>query len=135
MFVVNFLLMTVIFLRELGHAYKMYKIRKKFILQYGRKEMIEQNYFKSSRDSGPGRKINYRGSSRDDGTPLKSRRRHRRRFRDRMSSSKSSLVQKNDVDEVMVSGQPDTARSDQDYDDHPSTRKFLKKVKDNTKAE
>ena len=91
MFVLNFLLMTVVFLREIAHAYKMYKIRKKFILQYGRKEMIEQNYFKSSRDTGPLRKITKRGASRDDGSPLKSRRRQRRRFRDRLSS-KSSLV-------------------------------------------
>lgn len=75
LYVINFIVMLVVFLRELGHAYKMYKIRRKFILQYGRKEMIEQNYFKSSRDSGPGRKIMSRGASKDDGSPRKSRRR------------------------------------------------------------
>jgi hypothetical protein len=139
LFVINFLLMIVIFLKELGHAYKMYRIRRKFILQYGRKEMIEQNYFKSSRDSGPGKRISRRGASKDDGSPTKSRRRQRRRFRDRQSSSKSSLVQKNDVDDVYVSGEPEnSARSDYNdggYDDHPSTRKFLKKMEANAKAE
>jgi len=73
LYAVNLLLMVGIFLRELQHAYKMYKIRRKFILQYGRKEMIEQNYFKSSRDMGVMRSIKSRGSSRDDG--LKNRRR------------------------------------------------------------
>jgi hypothetical protein len=134
-YALNFLLMLVVFLRELAHAYKMYKIRRKFILQYGRKEMIEQNYFKSSRDAGMFRSVRSGGSSRDDG-PMKSRRRTRRRHRDRLYASKSSLVQKNDIDDVYTSGQPDelVGPAKQDYyDDHPSTRKFLKQLKEGTK--
>jgi hypothetical protein len=134
LYAVNMLLMLWVFLKELAHAYKMYKIRRTFILQYGRKEMIEQNYFKSSRDVGIFRSISMRGSSRDEG-PQKSRRRQRRRHRDRFATSKSSLVQKNDMDDVYVSGQADFAGpAGQDYyDDHPHTRKFLKQLKDGTK--
>lgn len=44
--------MASIFIVELVHAYKMYAIRRKFMVQYGRKQMIQTNYFKgaSSRD-------------------------------------------------------------------------------------
>ena len=53
LYLVNFIVMFGIFMVELHHAYRMYTIRRKFILAYGRKEMIEENFFKSSRDSGP----------------------------------------------------------------------------------
>ena len=101
----NFISMLFVFLRELRHAYRMYSVKRKFILQYSRKGMIEQNYFKSSKDTGPksklGKKLASMGSSsRDGGSPRKDRRRRRRRDYD----NKSSLVAKNDVDDVAESG-------------------------------
>lgn len=53
----NFISMVFVFFRELRHSYRMYSIKRKFILQYSRKGMIEQNYFKSSRDTGPKSKL------------------------------------------------------------------------------
>ena len=93
-------------------AYRMYSVKRKFILQYSRKGMIEQNYFKSSRDTGPlskkkGKKLSKAGSSsRDDGSPRKDRRRRRRRDDGiyGTGTSKSSLVAKNDVDDVAEAG-------------------------------
>ena len=51
-YAINMLCMASIFIVELVHAYKMYSIRRKFMVQYGRKQMIQTNYFKgqSSRD-------------------------------------------------------------------------------------
>lgn len=53
----NFASMLYVFFRELRHAYRMYSVKRKFILQYSRKSMIDQNYFKSSRDTGPKSKL------------------------------------------------------------------------------
>jgi hypothetical protein len=91
-YIFNFFVLLGIFIVEIRHIYRMYTIRRKFILAYGRKEMIEENYFKTSKDTG------HRGSapqlvpiagqsSRDDYTPG-SRKRRRSRL-----SRKSSLVQ------------------------------------------
>lgn len=101
----NFISMLYVFMRELKHAYRMYSVKRKFIIQYSRKGMIEQNYFKSSRDTGPlskkkSKMISKTGSSsRDDGSPTK-RKRKRRDF----ENSKSSLVAKNNVDDVIDGG-------------------------------
>lgn len=135
LYLVNFVVMFGTFLIELRHAYRMYTIRRKFILAYGRKEMIQENYFKSSRDSGPRGSSSYRlssrGSSRDDFSPSKKESRRSR------LSRKSSLVQKNDIDDVYEQG----------YDDSPSptgrdrreavsaSDKFLRKLKAREKAQ
>jgi len=37
----NFVSMLYVFMRELKHAYRMYSVKRKFILQYSRKGMIE----------------------------------------------------------------------------------------------
>lgn len=95
--------MLYVFMRELKHAYRMYSVKRKFILQYSRKGMIEQNYFKSSRDTGPKSKLKAKkvlsvgSSSRDDWSPGKKNNRRRRR---RDLDSKSELVMKNDIDDV-----------------------------------
>lgn len=127
--------MLYVFLKELKHAYRMYSVKRKFILQYSRKGMIEQNYFKSSRDNGPlskkkGKKLSKVGSSsRDDGSPRKDRRRRRRRDDGiyGTGTSKSSLVAKNDVDDVAEAG------SDFSYDNSQSqkhTREYMRKLRD-----
>lgn len=108
----NFISMVFVFFRELRHAYRMYSIKRKFILQYSRKGMIEQNYFKSSRDTGPKSKLKAKKletmgsmSSRDEGSPRKDRRRRRRRD----DESKGALVAKNDVDDVNDHGFDDSS--------------------------
>jgi len=52
LYLFNFISMLYVFGRELRHAYRMFSVKRKFILQYSRKGMIEQNYFKSTRDTG-----------------------------------------------------------------------------------
>ena len=87
LYIFNFLVLLGVFIVEVQHIYKMYTIRRKFILAYGRKEMIEENYYKTSKDSGPRgatRGLLARRASRDDYTPG---RRKRRRI-----SRKSGLV-------------------------------------------
>lgn len=37
----NFVSMLYVFVRELRHAYRMYSVKRKFIIQYSRKGMIE----------------------------------------------------------------------------------------------
>ena len=104
-FAVNLVAMLIIFLVELAHAYKMFRLKRKFLMEFGRKEMIEQNYFKSSRDSGPNalntlrRSMQYGSASRDEFSPAKARS-SRRDFR-----RKSSLVQKEDIDHVVGNAQ------------------------------
>lgn len=107
LYFVNFISMVYVFFRELRHAYRMYSVKRKFILQYSRKGMIEQNYFKSSRDTGPLSKLKAKAkahkltkmgsSSRDDGSPRKERRRRNRR----RNEDKGALVAKNDIDAVV----------------------------------
>ena len=122
LYVANFLVMLGIFLVELHHAYRMYTIRRKFILAYGRREMIEENYFKTSRDSGfrgsnsSGFSLK-RGASRDNYSPGKKRRSR--------TSKKSSLVQKNDTDDVYEVGFDSSPSSEKT----PSTSKFLKNLR------
>jgi hypothetical protein len=90
--------------------------------------MIEQNYFKASRDNGPGstnrsKKFNMMGSSsRDDGKPGKDRRRNRR-----LNQSKSELVVKNDIDDVTEGGF-DSRETQEDNMRH--TRDFIRKLRD-----
>merc|ERR1719242_2867641 len=123
----NFISMLYVFLRELRHAYRMYSVKRKFILQYSRKGMIEQNYFKSSRDTGPKAKLKSKklsklgSSSRDDGSPRKERRRRRRRE----DESKKRLVAKNDVDDVADAGDGDSG-----YRKQKHTRDFMRKLRD-----
>ena len=95
--------MLFVFFRELRHAYRMYSVKRKFILQYSRKGMIEQNYFKSSKDTGfksklKGKMLSTKGMSSKDSLSPKKERRRRRRHAD---GSKSELVAKNDVDDVV----------------------------------
>ena len=124
----NFISMVVVFFRELRHAYRMYSVKRKFILQYSRKGMIEQNYFKSTKDTGLRSKLKSSKSmtagqsSRDSGSPLKERRRRRRSD----GRGKSLLVAKNDVDDVYEAGE-DLANS-HSKDRH--TREFEKKLRD-----
>ena len=124
----NFISMVFVFFRELRHAYRMYSVKRKFILQYSRKGMIEQNYFKSSRDTGPKSKLKAKKleklgsmSSRDDGSPRKGRRRRVR------GDEKSLLVAKNDVDDVIDGAFEDngTAGGSQKH-----TREFMRKLRD-----
>lgn len=124
----NFISMVFVFFRELRHAYRMYSVKRKFILQYSRKGMIEQNYFKSSKDSGPKSKLSKKlsalgSSSRDGGSPRKERRRRRRRE----NEEKSSLVAKNDVDDVIEAGDnyDDSGRDRQKH-----TREYMRKLRD-----
>jgi len=125
----NFISMIFVFFRELRHAYRMYSVKRKFILQYSRKGMIELNYFKSSRDTGPKSKLkgkkqsSFGGSSKDVGSPRKERRRRRRNYDD----SKSSLVAKNDVDDVIDAGD-NLADSGRDGQEH--TREYMRKLRD-----
>ena len=123
----NFVSMVFVFFRELRHAYRMYSIKRKFILQYSRKGMIEQNYFKSSRDTGPKSKLKAKKletmgsmSSRDDGSPRKSRRQRRR-----ADESKSALVAKNDVDDVYDEGLDTNSNGREKH-----TREFQRKLRD-----
>jgi hypothetical protein len=109
----NFISMVFVFCRELRHAYRMYSVKRKFILQYSRKGMIEQNYFKSSKDTGlksklKGKAIYSKGSSKDSLSPKKERRRRRRHG----ESSKSSLVAKGMVDEIVDADADSLASSD-----------------------
>jgi len=125
----NFVSMLFVFLRELRHAYRMYSVKRKFILQYSRKGMIEQNYFKSSRDTGPKSKLKAKKlekmssmSSRDDGSPRKGRRRRVR------GDEKSLLVAKNYVDDVIDGAFDDTTNSGESSQKH--TREFMRKLRD-----
>lgn len=103
----NFISMLFVFFRELRHAYRMYSVKRKFILQYSRKGMIEQNYFKSSKDTGMKSKVKMMSSkgmsSKDSLSPKKERRRNRRHG----NGSKSDLVSKNAFDDV-VDGDTDS---------------------------
>ena len=122
----NFLSMLFVFCRELRHAYRMYSVKRKFILQYSRKGMIEQNYFKSSKDTGPKSKLSKKmaslgSSSRDEGSPRKERRRRRRRE----NAGKSELVAKNDIDDVIEAGDEYGHDDSQKY-----TREFMGKLRD-----
>ena len=124
----NFISMLFVFCRELRHAYRMYSVKRKFILQYSRKGMIEQNYFKSSKDTGlksklKGKAIYSKGSSKDSLSPKKERRRRRRHGE---YNSKSSLVAKNDVDDV-VDADADSLASSEQYD---QGRDFKQKLRD-----
>ena len=124
----NFISMLFVFCRELRHAYRMYSVKRKFILQYSRKGMIEQNYFKSSKDTGlksklKGKAIYSKGSSKDSLSPKKERRRRRRHGE---YNSKSSLVAKNDVDDV-VDADADSLASSEQYD---QGREFKQKLRD-----
>jgi len=103
----NFISMVFVFFRELRHAYRMYSVKRKFILQYSRKGMIEQNYFKSSKDTGFKNRLKGKmratgQSSRDSLSPLKERSRRKRRYGNG-NGSKSSLVAKNMVDDIVDS--------------------------------
>ncbi len=128
----NFVSMIFVFGRELRHAYRMYSVKRKFILQYSRKGMIEMNYFKSSRDTGPKSKLKGKSmskigsSSRDGGSPRKERRRRRRQY----GSDKMSLVAKNDVDDVIEAGDDDLATSNNHDDGQQHTREFMRKLRD-----
>lgn len=120
----NFISMVFVFFRELRHAYRMYSVKRKFILQYSRKGMIEQNYFKSSKDTGPKSKLTKKlaslgSSSRDAGSPRKERRRRRRREHE----GKSELVAKNDIDDVIE-------HDDYGNDKQKYTREFMGKLRD-----
>lgn len=124
----NFISMIFVFFRELRHAYRMYSVKRKFILQYSRKGMIEQNYFKSSRDTGPKSKLKAKKlekmgsmSSRDDGSPRKGRRRRVR------GDEKSALVAKNDVDDVIDGAFDDNSAGD---GRQKHTREFMRKLRD-----
>jgi len=128
----NFISMLYVFFRELRHAYRMYSVKRKFILQYSRKSMIDQNYFKSSRDNGPKSKLKAKKlaglttqSSRDDGSPRKENRRRRRRE----AEGKSGLVTKNDIDDV-YDPDSDSGYSEQTSQNQKHTREYMRKLRD-----
>lgn len=129
----NFVSMLYVFMRELKHAYRMYSVKRKFILQYSRKGMIEQNYFKSSRDTGPKSKLKAKkvlsvgSSSRDDWSPGKKNNRRRRR---RDLDSKSELVMKNDIDDVEEYDGSGGFQDDQSHDKQKHTREYMRNLRD-----
>jgi hypothetical protein len=53
LFTINFLFLLVSFVVELKHRVRMNRLKNTFSVAYSRKELMESNFFKSSRDQGP----------------------------------------------------------------------------------
>ena len=98
-FLINLLIVVVIFISELKHAVKMHRLKKQFTVQYSRKELMESNYFKSGRDTGPKStkmRLTKQSQSRSerDSSPMSRRDRIRRKralARDRSDQSSDTL--------------------------------------------